>query len=216
MMVQAIEVHQITGAFTISQPMLESSYLQYGDHAQKLYDIYSTPVVGASGAIFGLLVAFGMLYPDLELMLLFVPVPNNPWVNSACMAASALAAWSVGDALASTEELDAPLVEVEPVAVFSRACRTLLMLDEVGGVESPKRASTPCNWVASELSCTISDAGALSRAETRDCELATGELTLVSVWSKSATPGLSEEETVPMGNLCSAYRQQPGFSIGFF
>ena len=75
MMVQAIEVYQITGAFTIAQPLLESSYLQYGDHAQKLYDIYSTPVVGASGAIFGLLVAFGMLYPDLELMLLFVPVP---------------------------------------------------------------------------------------------------------------------------------------------
>ncbi|HAL81251.1 MAG TPA: rhomboid family intramembrane serine protease [Mucilaginibacter sp.] len=74
-LVQAIEVHNIVGGFTISQPMLESSYLQFGGQAQKLYDIYSTPVVGASGAIFGLLVAFGMLYPDLELMILFVPVP---------------------------------------------------------------------------------------------------------------------------------------------
>ena len=74
-LVQAIEVHNIAGGFTISQPMLESSYLQFGDHAQKLFDIYSTPVVGASGAIYGLLVAFGMLYPDLELMILFVPVP---------------------------------------------------------------------------------------------------------------------------------------------
>jgi len=75
MLVQAIEVYHITGGFTISQPMLESSYLQYGVNAQKLFDIYTTPIVGASGAIFGLLVAFGMLYPNMELMILFIPVP---------------------------------------------------------------------------------------------------------------------------------------------
>ena len=32
-------------------------------------------MVGASGAIFGLLVAFGMLFPDMELMVMFIPVP---------------------------------------------------------------------------------------------------------------------------------------------
>jgi len=32
------------------------------------------PVVGASGGAFGLLLAFGMLYPDAELMLLFPPI----------------------------------------------------------------------------------------------------------------------------------------------
>jgi membrane associated rhomboid family serine protease len=32
-------------------------------------------VVGASGAIFGLLLAFGMLFPNTELMMLFFPVP---------------------------------------------------------------------------------------------------------------------------------------------
>lgn len=36
---------------------------------------YNIPVVGASGAIFGLLLAFGMLFPNQELMLLFFPVP---------------------------------------------------------------------------------------------------------------------------------------------
>ncbi len=35
----------------------------------------STPVVGASGAIFGLLLAFGIKFPNAELMLLFFPVP---------------------------------------------------------------------------------------------------------------------------------------------
>lgn len=32
-------------------------------------------VVGASGALFGLLLAFGMLFPNTELMLIFFPVP---------------------------------------------------------------------------------------------------------------------------------------------
>lgn len=33
------------------------------------------PIVGASGAIYGLLLAFGMHYPNVKLMLLFLPVP---------------------------------------------------------------------------------------------------------------------------------------------
>lgn len=33
------------------------------------------PIVGASGAIYGLLLAFGMYYPNVELMLIFLPIP---------------------------------------------------------------------------------------------------------------------------------------------
>ncbi|MEA1785077.1 rhomboid family intramembrane serine protease [Arenibacter sp. GZD96] len=36
---------------------------------------YATPAVGASGAIYGILVAFGMSYPNSELFLIFLPVP---------------------------------------------------------------------------------------------------------------------------------------------
>lgn len=36
---------------------------------------YNTPAVGASGAIYGILVAFGMMFPNTELMLIFLPVP---------------------------------------------------------------------------------------------------------------------------------------------
>jgi membrane associated rhomboid family serine protease len=75
MLVQAIEVHGITGAFTIAHPELESTYLQYGAQAQKLYDIYHGNMVGASGAIFGVLIAFGMIYPNAELIMIFIPVP---------------------------------------------------------------------------------------------------------------------------------------------
>ncbi|RYM33566.1 rhomboid family intramembrane serine protease [Brumimicrobium glaciale] len=35
----------------------------------------STPVVGASGAVYGVLVGFGYLFPNTKLMLLFPPIP---------------------------------------------------------------------------------------------------------------------------------------------
>jgi len=35
----------------------------------------NAPTVGASGAIFGLLIAFALIFPNLELMLLFLPIP---------------------------------------------------------------------------------------------------------------------------------------------
>ena len=37
--------------------------------------LYNTSVVGASGALFGLLIAFGMLFPNTMLFLLFIPFP---------------------------------------------------------------------------------------------------------------------------------------------
>lgn len=38
-------------------------------------DIFRTPALGASGAVYGILVAFGMMFPDVKLMLVFLPVP---------------------------------------------------------------------------------------------------------------------------------------------
>jgi membrane associated rhomboid family serine protease len=82
--VQAFEVYQITGsainpdAVTIDLYKGMSSLNLTGilpDQGQTLLGIYSGPMVGASGAIFGLLVAFGMLYPNAELYIMFIPVP---------------------------------------------------------------------------------------------------------------------------------------------
>ena len=75
--VQAIQVHGITGGLVIAHPELDSSYMAFGQAAQQLYNIYNTPIVGASGAIFGLLVAFAMLYPNMEMMILFLPIPTK-------------------------------------------------------------------------------------------------------------------------------------------
>lgn len=41
----------------------------------KLNSILNVPVVGASGAVFGVLLAFGMLFPNTQLMLIFPPIP---------------------------------------------------------------------------------------------------------------------------------------------
>lgn len=40
-----------------------------------LNQIINIPVVGASGAVFGILLAFGMLFPNTPLYLFFIPVP---------------------------------------------------------------------------------------------------------------------------------------------
>ena len=45
------------------------------DYITKRYVLKDVPVLGASGAIYGLLVAFGMLFPNTKLMLLFPPIP---------------------------------------------------------------------------------------------------------------------------------------------
>lgn len=38
------------------------------------------PTVGASGALFGLLLAFAMLYPQEKMMLIFLPIPIPAWL----------------------------------------------------------------------------------------------------------------------------------------
>ena len=36
---------------------------------------FNAPAVGASGAVYGVLVAFAFMFPNAELMLIFLPVP---------------------------------------------------------------------------------------------------------------------------------------------
>ena len=83
MLVQAYEVYSITGSivndgsFIIDSAKRTISYPESmnQEQASKLLGIYLSSMVGASGAVFGLLIAFVMIFPNVELMIMFIPVP---------------------------------------------------------------------------------------------------------------------------------------------
>lgn len=70
--VQAYEVYSVVGNITLD---VTQSFNVAQDKIELLSGIYYGPMLGASGAIFGLLVGFGMLYPNAELFIMFIPVP---------------------------------------------------------------------------------------------------------------------------------------------
>ncbi len=66
-LVQAIQVYHITGSVVI--PNGDVRPFATNPAFQKLAEIYYVPTVGASGAIFGVLVGFAMLFPNVELLI---------------------------------------------------------------------------------------------------------------------------------------------------
>ncbi|PRD54079.1 rhomboid family intramembrane serine protease [Sphingobacterium gobiense] len=81
--VQAAEVYNIVGTVRASEfirldmfnETISSSLPISQDELGTLGAIYGTPLVGASGAIYGLLLAFGYLFPNMSLYLMFIPIP---------------------------------------------------------------------------------------------------------------------------------------------
>jgi membrane associated rhomboid family serine protease len=82
----AVLLHQLAGylelQYAISRlstdelALFEKGLTIKGDlNLNYVYTVMNTPAVGASGAVYGVLVAFGMLYPNRVLMLLFPPIP---------------------------------------------------------------------------------------------------------------------------------------------
>lgn len=43
--------------------------------AQQIWMLGNVPTIGASGAVYGILLAFGMIFPNLPLYLFFIPIP---------------------------------------------------------------------------------------------------------------------------------------------
>ncbi len=66
------EIQHILDTGTYSNNILESISEK---ELFSFYSTYHTPAVGASGAIYGILVAFGIAFPDAKLALIFFPVP---------------------------------------------------------------------------------------------------------------------------------------------
>lgn len=42
---------------------------------QRIFDVLNTPMVGASGGLFGIMIAFAFMFPNAEIYLLFFPFP---------------------------------------------------------------------------------------------------------------------------------------------
>ncbi|SMO62161.1 rhomboid family intramembrane serine protease [Solitalea koreensis] len=72
MCINAYEVYKLTGSV-----IPYSQNMNFSDPVllEKVKMIYSTPTLGASGAVFGILLAFGYLFPDVKLMIIPIPIP---------------------------------------------------------------------------------------------------------------------------------------------
>ena len=68
------EMYEALKAIPQQQGVLSAAAADLGRLRIDMADIST---VGASGAVFGLLLAFGMLFPNTELMILFFPIPIN-------------------------------------------------------------------------------------------------------------------------------------------
>lgn len=70
-----IEVKNVIGAWKKNPDT--TVYVDQAMHLMQEFINFkrNIPMVGASGAVFGVLLAFGMLFPNTELMLLFPPIP---------------------------------------------------------------------------------------------------------------------------------------------
>lgn len=66
---------------TIDKILISGSYntsiLEYieQDKLYAMYEAFNATMVGASGALYGVLVAFAFLFPNAELMMIFLPIP---------------------------------------------------------------------------------------------------------------------------------------------
>ncbi len=67
MMVQGFMIYSATGSVNPTLEMLEAH--------PGAWSTYFSSTVGASGALFGVLTAFAVLFPNTELYLMFIPVP---------------------------------------------------------------------------------------------------------------------------------------------
>ena len=65
--VQALQIYNLTGSIAPHELLLSPDSPAIG--------IINQSVIGASGAIFGILIAFAMLFPNTELYLMFIPIP---------------------------------------------------------------------------------------------------------------------------------------------
>jgi len=74
-LVQKLSPEQIQQVFNDGTSLYLQNRTWDNPAMENLQALLNTPVVGASGAVFGILLAFGVLFPNTQLMLLIPPMP---------------------------------------------------------------------------------------------------------------------------------------------
>ncbi|MCB9222682.1 MAG: rhomboid family intramembrane serine protease [Crocinitomicaceae bacterium] len=117
--VQGYEIYQLTGT---PFPGLELG--DYGSTNEvKAFANMMIPTVGASGAVYGLIAAFAMLFPNTELMLLFPPIPiKAKWLAIALAAIAVYQGYvdNPGDSVAHFAHLGGMLFGFIIVKIWQR------------------------------------------------------------------------------------------------
>ncbi|MBL7943825.1 MAG: rhomboid family intramembrane serine protease [Flavobacteriales bacterium] len=80
--VMLYEIHQLVPDISFSRiydyfhgAPIDAAHLASRDALQAAADMANVPTVGASGAVFGVLLGFGLLFPNAELIMLPIPIP---------------------------------------------------------------------------------------------------------------------------------------------
>ncbi|MDR2270322.1 MAG: rhomboid family intramembrane serine protease [Sphingobacterium sp.] len=72
--VQGVEIFNATGSFFPLHQSLDMSTLNTANPGL-VQEVYTSRMLGASGAVYGVLLAFAYLFPNIPLQFLFIPVP---------------------------------------------------------------------------------------------------------------------------------------------
>ena len=67
--------HQLITTWSADPNCVDCRNMALGGMMEYYHSLADVPMVGASGAVFGILFAFAYLFPDVELYIMFIPVP---------------------------------------------------------------------------------------------------------------------------------------------
>jgi rhomboid family protein len=118
--VMGFEIYQLTGT---AFPGLEVGDPLTSDGLGQAADIMSIPTVGASGAVYGLIAAFALLFPNTQLMLMFPPIPiKAKWLALGLAAFAVYQGWkdSEGDSVAHFAHLGGMLFGFIMVKIWQK------------------------------------------------------------------------------------------------
>lgn len=69
------QINEFIASWELNPHLLQATQTAEQIFQDVINGYINVPTIGASGAVFGILLAFGMLFPNTELFLMFIPIP---------------------------------------------------------------------------------------------------------------------------------------------